>query len=72
MGHNQKEICVPLPRKVFELMGNAVCQLECGRMHTLALVPVTGRIYSFGAGGEGQLGLGDLLNRSGPTIVRGE
>ncbi len=45
-----------LPRKVMELMGTEVTQVACGKLHTLALVPSRGRLYSFGLGGAGQLG----------------
>ncbi|XP_038060097.1 probable E3 ubiquitin-protein ligase HERC4 [Patiria miniata] len=36
------------PRKVFELMGSEVTQIACGRCHTLAFIPKTGRVLSLG------------------------
>ncbi|XP_064418774.1 probable E3 ubiquitin-protein ligase HERC4 isoform X2 [Latimeria chalumnae] len=59
------------PRKVFELMGSVVTQIACGRQHTLAFVPSSGRIYSFGLGGNGQLGTGSTSNRKSPFTVKG-
>ena len=41
-------------------------------MHTVALVPHRGRLYSFGLGGDGQLGCGNLADRLGPSTVKGE
>ena len=41
------------------------------RNHTLALVRNTGRIYSCGLGGSGQLGTGDVTNQKTPTPVLG-
>ncbi|MGH0148921.1 UNVERIFIED_CONTAM: hypothetical protein FKN15_041297 [Acipenser sinensis] len=40
--------------------------------HTLAFVPSCGRIYSFGLGGNGQLGTGSTCNRSSPFTVQGK
>lgn len=42
------------------------------RRHTLALVPSRGRVYAFGLGGAGQLGIGAQLNYSTtPQVVSG-
>ena len=60
-----------VPRKVFELMGSKITQIACGRRHTLAFVPSRGKIYGFGLGGVGQLGIGMVGNHSTPQIVRG-
>lgn len=44
----------------------------CYRRHTLALVPSRGRVYAFGVGGTGQLGIGVQVNYSTtPQVVRG-
>ncbi|XP_034040932.1 probable E3 ubiquitin-protein ligase HERC4 isoform X2 [Thalassophryne amazonica] len=59
------------PRKVFELMGNVVTQIACGRQHTLAFTPSSGKIYSFGLGGNGQLGTRSTCNRKSPSTVKG-
>ena len=55
LGHGSKSD-EQLPRKIIELMGTEVTQIECGRKHTLAFVPTRGRLYAFGLGGSGQLG----------------
>ncbi|XP_029465562.1 probable E3 ubiquitin-protein ligase HERC4 isoform X2 [Rhinatrema bivittatum] len=70
LGHNSTNHEIN-PRKVFELMGNIVTQIACGRQHTLAFVPTSGRIYSFGLGGNGQLGTGTTCNRKSPFTVKG-
>lgn len=67
-GSNSNEI---LPRQVIELMGSTVTQLACGRQHCLALVPSRGRVYSFGLGFAGQLGLRKTTNASTPQVVLG-
>jgi E3 ubiquitin-protein ligase HERC4 len=63
-----------LPRKVPDLMGSEVTQIACGRCHTLVYLKSSGscRLYSFGLGGNGQLGIGDStnINRSSPTVVK--
>lgn len=41
------------------------------RQHTSAFVPSSGRIYSFGLGGNGQLGTGSTSNRKSPFTVKG-
>lgn len=43
----------------------------CFRCHTLAYVPKSGRIYSFGLGGNGQLGVSGSTNRLSPATVLG-
>ncbi|XP_055530268.1 probable E3 ubiquitin-protein ligase HERC4 isoform X2 [Wyeomyia smithii] len=60
-----------LPRMVFELMGSKITQIACGRRHTLAFVPSRGKIYGFGLGGVGQLGVGVSTSFNTPQIVRG-
>nr|XP_043901885.1 probable E3 ubiquitin-protein ligase HERC4 isoform X1 [Solea senegalensis] len=58
------------PRKVFELMGNVVTQIACGRQHTLAFTPSSGKIFSFGLGGNGQLGTNSTSNRKSPYPLK--
>ncbi|XP_051779370.1 probable E3 ubiquitin-protein ligase HERC4 isoform X1 [Erpetoichthys calabaricus] len=70
LGHNTTSHEVN-PKKVFELMGSVVTQIACGRQHTLAFVPSSGRIYAFGLGGNGQLGTGSTSNRKSPFTVKG-
>ncbi|XP_016343375.1 probable E3 ubiquitin-protein ligase HERC4 isoform X1 [Sinocyclocheilus anshuiensis] len=70
LGHNTTNHEVN-PRKVFELMGNVVAQIACGRQHTLAFIPSSGKIDSFGLGGNGQLGTRSTYNRISPAPVKG-
>lgn len=41
------------------------------RGHTLAYVPKSGRLYAFGLGGSGQLGLSSTDNKNSPCTVQG-
>lgn len=52
-------------------MGSTVTQLACGRQHCLAFVPSRGRVYSFGLGSTGQLGVRKATNASTPQVVLG-
>uniref|UniRef100_A0A8C1EW10 HECT and RLD domain containing E3 ubiquitin protein ligase 4 n=1 Tax=Cyprinus carpio carpio TaxID=630221 RepID=A0A8C1EW10_CYPCA len=70
LGHNTTNNEVN-PRKVFELMGSVVAQIACGRQHTLAFIPSSGKIDSFGLGGNGQLGTRSTCNRISPAPVKG-
>ena len=60
-----------LPRKVPDLMGSEVTQIACGRCHTLVYISSSKHLYSFGLGGNGQLGVGTTLNlnKTSPTQV---
>ncbi|XP_070697614.1 probable E3 ubiquitin-protein ligase HERC4 isoform X1 [Pempheris klunzingeri] len=70
LGHNCSNHEIN-PRKVFELMGNVVTQISCGRQHTLAFTPSSEKMYSFGLGGNGQLGTRSTCNRKSPAPVKG-
>uniref|UniRef100_A0A669B453 HECT and RLD domain containing E3 ubiquitin protein ligase 4 n=1 Tax=Oreochromis niloticus TaxID=8128 RepID=A0A669B453_ORENI len=70
LGHNSTNHEIN-PRKVFELMGNVVTQIACGRQHTLAFTPSSGKMDSFGLGGNGQLGTRSTSNRKSPALVKG-
>ncbi|XP_062375181.1 probable E3 ubiquitin-protein ligase HERC4 [Sardina pilchardus] len=70
LGHNSTNHEIN-PRKVFELMGNIVTQIACGRQHTLAFISTSGKINSFGLGGNGQLGTRSTCNRKSPALVKG-
>ncbi|XP_074531640.1 putative E3 ubiquitin-protein ligase HERC4 [Halichoeres trimaculatus] len=70
LGHNSTNHEIN-PRKVFELMGNVVTQISCGRQHTLAFTPSSGKMDSFGLGGNGQLGTRSTCNRKSPALVKG-
>uniref|UniRef100_A0A8C3AT06 HECT and RLD domain containing E3 ubiquitin protein ligase 4 n=1 Tax=Cyclopterus lumpus TaxID=8103 RepID=A0A8C3AT06_CYCLU len=70
LGHNSTNHEIN-PRKVFELMGNVVTQISCGRQHTLAFTPSCGKMDSFGLAGNGQLGTRSTCNRKSPATVKG-
>uniref|UniRef100_A0A665WAK9 HECT and RLD domain containing E3 ubiquitin protein ligase 4 n=1 Tax=Echeneis naucrates TaxID=173247 RepID=A0A665WAK9_ECHNA len=70
LGHNSTNHEIN-PRKVFELMGSVVTQIACGRQHTLAFTPSSGKMDSFGLGGNGQLGTRSSCNRKSPAPVKG-
>ena len=57
-----------LGREVFG--GSAVMMVSCGGYHTMAVTEV-GRLFTFGAGDNGQLGHGDRSKRNVPVEVGG-
>ncbi|GFH09923.1 HECT domain-containing protein [Haematococcus lacustris] len=59
-----------LPAVVRSLQGVPLVQVACGGNHTLAMT-ASGAVYSWGAGGSGQLGLGAFDNTCRPNLVRG-
>ncbi|KAK7003641.1 E3 ubiquitin-protein ligase HERC4 [Biomphalaria glabrata] len=60
-----------LPKQVIELSKSEVTQIACGRCHTLAFVAKSGRIYTFGLGVSGQLGLSTTENKNTPVFIAG-
>ncbi|XP_014770177.1 probable E3 ubiquitin-protein ligase HERC4 [Octopus bimaculoides] len=58
-----------MPKMVMELMGTTITQIACGRNHTLAYASTSSKLYAFGLGGSGQLGLGTTNNRSNPFPI---
>ncbi len=54
-----------------ELMGTEMSQIACGNKHSMAFVPSRGRLYSFGLGGSGQIGIGTYEMMASPQVVRG-
>ncbi len=65
LGHGDTRHC-PNPRKV--ALSHRCSQVACGFAYT-ALVTVCGAVYSFGAGENGRLGVGDDHDRYRPTKV---
>ncbi|XP_075888870.1 putative E3 ubiquitin-protein ligase HERC3 [Nelusetta ayraudi] len=59
-----------LPRRVLELMGTEVSQITCGRHHTVAFVPSSGLVYSFGCNSYGQLGTGTAGDARSPFPIK--
>ncbi|XP_022653995.1 probable E3 ubiquitin-protein ligase HERC4 isoform X2 [Varroa destructor] len=63
----------PTPRKIMDLMGTIVTQIATGRCHTICYAPGPGRIYTFGLGGSGQLGIPALPSSvATPTQLPGK
>ncbi|CAD7697676.1 unnamed protein product [Ostreobium quekettii] len=60
--------CVRKPRVVKALHGKMVMQVVCGKFHTLA-VTAQSHVYGWGQNSQGQLGLGDRVERHTPTHV---
>lgn len=60
-----------LPKRVLELMGSRVTQVSCGKRHTMAYIPSSGRVYTVGQAGHGQLGLGSTDLKHTPCPVKG-
>lgn len=70
LGHGGKGNEV-VPKRVVELMGTAITQLSCGRCHTVAYAPHSGKLYAFGLGMSGQLGHGILDSSPLPVAIPG-
>jgi alpha-tubulin suppressor-like RCC1 family protein len=53
-------------------MGTEVTQIACGRCHVLVYLSSNSRLYSFGLGANGQLGIGKTIksNKLSPTLVK--
>ncbi|XP_066487811.1 E3 ISG15--protein ligase HERC5-like isoform X2 [Tiliqua scincoides] len=68
LGHNSTRNEL-FPRLVAELFGAVVSQVACGRWHTLVYIPGLRKVYSFGAGADGQLGRGVECDRLIPLPV---
>ncbi|XP_078065282.1 putative E3 ubiquitin-protein ligase HERC3 [Mustelus asterias] len=68
LGHNSTMDEIK-PHFVGYLFGDKVSQIACGSYHTLAFVPSSGKIYSFGRGEKGQLGNGETSDRLVPLPV---
>ncbi|XP_078383332.1 putative E3 ubiquitin-protein ligase HERC4 isoform X2 [Oculina patagonica] len=68
LGHNSNDDEYN-PRKVFELMGKVVTQVACGRLHTLAYVASSAKLYAFGSGENGQLGNNQAVAVNSPVAV---
>lgn len=61
---------INIPSSLSEISSHGVKQVACGAGHVLALSD-TGDVYSWGAGGAGQLGLGRRNGHSSPQLVWG-
>lgn len=57
------------PEKVVLPTSSPVIQIACGLHHTVILTQ-NGEVFSCGSNQHGQLGTGDLLNRTGPIQVK--
>ncbi|KAJ9574765.1 hypothetical protein L9F63_008079, partial [Diploptera punctata] len=57
------------PARVHLPVESPVMQVACGLHHTVLLLQ-SGEVMTFGSNTYGQLGVGDLLPRGGPTLVK--
>ncbi|KAF0719156.1 Aste57867_1246 [Aphanomyces stellatus] len=67
LGHNSERNQI-VARVVETLAGNPIRQVACGGFHTAA-VTESGEIYTWGGGEHGQLGHGDKVNKTIPSLV---
>ncbi|DAZ94414.1 TPA: hypothetical protein N0F65_003443 [Lagenidium giganteum] len=67
LGHNSERNQL-VARHVEALAGKRVKQIACGGFHTAA-VTETGEVYTWGGGEHGQLGHGDKVNKTVPTMI---
>lgn len=67
LGHG---MCEPshIPRLILSLDGIKIVQVECGWSHSLCLSS-DGRVFAFGSGDEGKLGLGNTLDFVVPFTI---
>ncbi|XP_030849954.1 X-linked retinitis pigmentosa GTPase regulator isoform X2 [Strongylocentrotus purpuratus] len=65
LGHRKS---VNKPSSVKGLKHAGVVKIACGRVHTIALTKDR-HLHSFGAGGEGQLGVGDSKQYEAPRMI---
>eukprot|EP00752_Nemacystus_decipiens_P017544 g15723.t1 len=59
-----------VPRMVEALVGKRVGHVACGGFHSAAILE-SGELYTWGGGEHGQLGHGDKVNKTSPTLVEG-
>lgn len=57
------------PARVHLPVESPVMQISCGLHHTVLLLQ-SGEVMTFGSNTYGQLGVGDLVPRGGPTLVK--
>ena len=69
LGHGEQH-AGPTPRRVGGLRHVKVLGIACGDFHTLALAD-DGAVYTWGTGGFGELGHGDLHNYTEPRRLKG-
>ena len=68
-GHGQGVASAEFPKAVPKFSGMHIRHVSCGSRHTL-VVNRSGKLYSFGWGIYGQLGLGDRENHWVPKLVK--
>jgi Regulator of chromosome condensation (RCC1) repeat len=72
LGEQDTNLFVPSPRKIISLIGQRIVRISASftthNSHAMA-VTEAGGVFSWGAGSAGQLGHGDLDNRSEPRLV---
>lgn len=79
LGHGDR-CSTSVPREVEALKGQKAVRISCGFWHTAAIIEVrsespscsnslTGKLFTWGNGDEGQLGHGDKLSRLAPYCV---
>ncbi|CAM9609193.1 unnamed protein product, partial [Hapterophycus canaliculatus] len=69
LGHGNREV-VESPKRIEALAGIPCVQVACGFAYTAA-VTASGELYTWGAGENGRLGLGDVEDRHTPCRVEG-
>lgn len=71
LGHGDR-CSTSVPREIEALKGQRAMKISCGFWHTAAVIEdnsLTGKVFTWGNGDEGQLGHGDKLSRLSPYCV---
>jgi RCC1 and BTB domain-containing protein len=68
LGHNSERNQLTARKVDGGLLGKRVKQIACGGFHTAAVTEM-GEVFTWGGGEHGQLGHGDKVNRTTPTLV---
>eukprot|EP01027_Heterolobosea_sp_BB2_P016989 GEZU01024110.1.p1 GENE.GEZU01024110.1~~GEZU01024110.1.p1 ORF type:complete len:180 (+),score=35.95 GEZU01024110.1:36-575(+) len=68
IGNDKKDNTNDTPVHVEALVHEKVIQLVCGTNHNLALTE-SGKVYAWGAGTYGRLGIGSEIDQKVPTVI---
>jgi alpha-tubulin suppressor-like RCC1 family protein len=68
LGAGDSSSCIPTPELINSLSGQQIVSISAGEYHSICITAV-GSVFSWGHGGSGALGHGDLKNRYEPESI---